>query len=176
MANTTVQGRPLFGGVTGGSQAYDPTTGAYTGVLGASGDPVPVIRRLSDVATIRIDTTGPEAFGDQPDDLFSVVNDIATHVTTSDPTALAADLTALDDRINDMLVAVAGVGARASRVETASTLNKEAQLNLTSRLSGIEDVDLAKTTMELQMQQVTYQAALSVTAKTMQQSLVDFLR
>ena len=175
MANTTVQGRPIFGGVTAGSTAYDATTGAYTGVLAPDGSPVPVNRRLSDVEVIRIDVTGPEAFGTGPGDLFAVVADIADHVT-SDPAALAGDLTALDASLSRMLVAIAGVGAAASRVETARTVNLDSELSLTSRLSAIEDVDLAKTTMELQMQQVTYQAALSVTAKTLQQSLVDFLR
>jgi flagellar hook-associated protein 3 FlgL len=175
MANATIQGRPIFGGVTVGSTAYDVTTGAYTGTLGAGGTPVPVTRRLSDVEALRIDVTGPEAFGAGPGDLFGVVADIADHVT-SDPAALADDLTALDASLERMLVAIAGVGAAASRVETARTVNMDSQLALTSRLSAIEDVDLAKTTMELQMQQVTYQAALSVTAKTLQQSLVDFLR
>lgn len=175
MANTTVQGRPIFGGVTTGSTAYDATTGAYTGVLAPDGSPVPVTRRLSDVESIRIDVTGPEAFGTGPGELFAVVADIADHVI-NDPAALAGDLTALDASLNRMLVAVAGVGAAASRVETARTVNMDSQLSLTSRLSAIEDVDLAKTTMELQMQQVTYQAALSVTAKSLQQSLVDFLR
>lgn len=170
MANTTVQGRPLFGGVTAGAQAYDPVSGGYIGSA-----PVPVTRRLSDVETIRIDITGPEAFGTGSADLFKVVNDIATDVT-GDPTKLGADLTALDASIDNMLVALAGVGARSARVQTASTVNQDSQLALTARLSGVEDVDLAKTTMELQMQQVTYQAALSVTAKTLQQSLVDFLR
>jgi flagellar hook-associated protein 3 FlgL len=174
MANTTVQGRPLFGGVTADSRAY-AADGTYVGLPATGEEPIPVTRRLSDVETIRIDTTGPEAFGAGSADLFSVVQDIATHVT-DDPTQLAADLTALDDSISTMLVAIAGVGARSSRVETASSVNKDAQLSLTARLSGVEDVDLARTTMELQMQQVTYQAALSVTSKTLQQSLVDFLR
>ena len=66
--------------------------------------------------------------------------------------------------------------AAGSRVETASTVNRDSDLSLTSRLSAIEDVDLARTTMELQMQTVTYQAALSITAKTLQPSLMDFLR
>jgi flagellar hook-associated protein 3 FlgL len=175
MANATVQGRPIFGGVTAGSTAYDVTTGAYTGVLAPDGSPMPVTRRLSDVETIRIDVTGPEAFGEGAEDLFSVVKGIAEHATT-DPVALAEDLKALDVSLNRMLVAVAGVGAAASRVETAATVNMDSQLALTARLSAVEDVDLAKTTMDLQMQQVTYQAALSVTAKTLQQSLVDFLR
>jgi flagellar hook-associated protein 3 FlgL len=136
---------------------------------------MPVTRRLSDVETIRIDVTGPVAFGEGTEDLFSVVKGIAEHATT-DPVALAEDLKALDVSLNRMLVAVAGVGAAASRVETAATVNMDSQLALTARLSAVEDVDLAKTTMDLQMQQVTYQAALSVTAKSLQQSLVDFLR
>jgi flagellar hook-associated protein 3 FlgL len=181
MANTTVQGRPIFGGVTAGNQAYDPATGLYSGIGGTDGteaSTVPVRRRISDVETIRIDVTGPEAFGVGDKDLFTVVGNIAQHVTggSGGSAALADDLAALDGSIDKMLVAIAGVGARTSRVETAAVVNKDSQLALTSRLSSIEDVDLAKTTTELQMQQVTYQAALSVTAKTLQQSLVDFLR
>ena len=43
-------------------------------------------------------------------------------------------------------------------------------------LSNIEDVDLAQVMVNLQAQQVTYQAALSATARAIQPSLVDFLR
>jgi flagellar hook-associated protein 3 FlgL len=49
-------------------------------------------------------------------------------------------------------------------------------ITLKQSLSQVEDVDLAQVTMELQMQQVAYQAALSTTAKVIQPSLVDFLR
>ena len=88
----------IFGGVTSGSQAYDPTTGAYVGVGGANGIAVqPVTRRVSDVEAIRVDITGPEAFGDPASgkDLFAVVASIAAHV--GDPTALTTDLTDLDN-------------------------------------------------------------------------------
>jgi flagellar hook-associated protein 3 FlgL len=37
-------------------------------------------------------------------------------------------------------------------------------------------VDLPATTMDLQLQEVAYQAALGATAKVIQPSLVDFLR
>jgi flagellar hook-associated protein 3 FlgL len=49
-------------------------------------------------------------------------------------------------------------------------------LHLKSSLSDVEDVDLAAATIDLQTQQVAYQAALAATGKTIQPSLLDFLR
>ncbi|MEO2105974.1 MAG: flagellar hook-associated protein 3, partial [Actinomycetota bacterium] len=39
-----------------------------------------------------------------------------------------------------------------------------------------EDVDLPETIMELQLQEVAYQAALNATSRVIQPSLLDFLR
>jgi flagellar hook-associated protein 3 FlgL len=47
---------------------------------------------------------------------------------------------------------------------------------LKTTLSQTEDIDLPKTIMELQMQQVGYQAALSATAQALQPTLVQFLQ
>ena len=49
-------------------------------------------------------------------------------------------------------------------------------LSVTSQLSDIEDIDLPKTIMEMQLQQTSYQAALAASAKVIQPSLIDFLR
>jgi flagellar hook-associated protein 3 FlgL len=175
-ANQVVQGRPIFGGVTSGSKAYDDT-GAYVGVGGAGSVAVqPLTRRVSDVETIRVDLTGPEAFGDPASgkDLFSVVKNVAAHV--SDPTALASDLTDLDASINQLLGAAADVGTRGTRMETAADVNSSQQLSLKAQLSATEDVDLPKTIMEMQMQQTGYQSALQVTSKILQPTLMDYLR
>src|SRR5215213_7863001 len=72
LANRTIGGRPLFGGVTPGQKAYD-ATGTFVGQSGP-----PVTRRVSDTETVRVDTTGPEAFGPVGNDLFAVVDRIAT--------------------------------------------------------------------------------------------------
>jgi flagellar hook-associated protein 3 FlgL len=176
MANQVVQGKPIFGGVTSGSQAY-LADGSYVGIGGANGIAVqPVNRRVSDVESIRVDITGPEAFGDPASgkDLFAVVANIANHV--GDGTALTADLSDLDTVINGMTTAAADIGTRSARMDDAATVNSSQQLTLQAKLSDTEDVDLPKTIMELQMQQTGYQAALSVTAKSLQPTLVDFLR
>jgi flagellar hook-associated protein 3 FlgL len=175
-ANQVVQGRPLFGGVTAGNKAYDDS-GAYIGVGGTGGVAVqPLTRRVSEVETIRVDLTGPEAFGDPASgkDLFSVVNSVVSHV--ADTTALSDDLKDLDGVINGMLAAAANVGTRSARMQTAATVNMSSALNLKTQLSNTEDIDLPKTIMELQMQQNGYQAALQATAKVISPTLLDFLK
>lgn len=181
-ANQVVQGRPLFGGVTNGSKAYDDN-GVYVGVGGANGVAVkPLNRRVSDVEAIRVDITGPEAFGTPgPGDMFGVVSSISAHM--SDPTTgatdtagLTQDLANLDKIINGLSTALADVGTRQARMQTAASNNQTQQLNLTAKLQDTENVDLPKTIMNMQIQQVGYQAALSVTAQSLQPTLVDFLK
>jgi flagellar hook-associated protein 3 FlgL len=179
LANTVVQGHPIFGGITSGSTAYDQATGLYQGYGGTTVPPVAVIpinRQVSEADSIRVDITGPEAFGDPAGgDLFAVVATIASDVV-NDPAAMAADLTDLDAALNGMLKAVADIGTRTNRMETAKQVNKDLQLTLNSRSADIENIDLAKTMMNLKMQQTGYEAALGATAKAIQPTLLDFLR
>jgi len=182
LANTTVQGQPVFGGITSGSTAYDPTTGAYVGFGGTATASFPVTRQVSEADSIRVDITGPEAFGvtsapgqtPATRDLFTLVGDIADHVL-SDTGALADDLGGLDVALDRLLDAASDIGTRTARMETAQQLNADLQLTLTSRSAEIEDVDLAKTIMHLNLQQTSYEAALAATAKVIQPTLLDFL-
>jgi flagellar hook-associated protein 3 FlgL len=175
LANENVDGRPVFGGITSGTQAYRPD-GTWVGVGSADGtEVVPIRRRISNDEQVRIDVTGPEAFGPADDDLFALVGRIAGNVT-ADPAALHADLGDLDVALDRLLTATSSVGARAARVEAAAQVNSDRQLSLAKQLAAVEDVDLPKTIMQLQMQQVTYQAALQATAQVIQPSLAEFLR
>ena len=169
LANTAVQGRPIFGGVTPGAKAYN-SDGTWAGLAGPA-----VTRRLSEGETVRVDLTGPEAFGPDGTNLFDVVGRITTNLT-ADPAALEADLTALDGAIQRMSTSVADIGSRAARVERAEQLNFDRTLGLRSRLAETENVDLPETIMRLQMQQVGYEAALAATAKAISPTLLDYLR
>ncbi|TFV78524.1 flagellar hook protein [Blastococcus sp. CT_GayMR19] len=170
-ANLQIQGRPLFGGITSGGKAYDPATGDWAGQ-----DGTPVTRRVSDTEKIRVDLTGPEAFGPPAKDLFKIVDSIAKDLVLGTPGALDAHLADLDAIMNQMGAAVADVGTRASRVETLDQVNFDRGIALSSQLAETEDIDLPNTIMRLQMQQVGYEAALAATAKAIQPSLLDYLR
>jgi flagellin-like hook-associated protein FlgL len=169
LANTNIQGRPLFGGVTPGQKAYD-ATGAYVGLAGP-----PVTRRVSETEILRVDLTGPEAFGTPGNDLFAVVDRIATDLL-ADPAALETHLADLDVIMQGMYTAVADVGARAKRIDGLAQINADRALTLESLLAETENVDLPNTIMKLQMQQVGYEAALQATAKAISPTLMDYLR
>ncbi|MGY1723162.1 flagellar hook-associated protein FlgL [Blastococcus sp. SYSU DS0533] len=171
LANTTVAGRPLFGGITAGPHAYDAETGEYRGTTGTE-----VFRRVSATEEVRIDVNGAEAFGDPlGDDLFAVVERIATNLETA-PDALATDLTDLDVLMNDMMSAIASVGARSARIEREAQITADQSLTLETRLAEVENIDLPNTIMRLEMQRTGYEAALAATAKTITPTLLDYLR
>jgi flagellar hook-associated protein 3 FlgL len=176
VANSTINGRPLFGGVTTGSVAYDRDSGDYVGAPPtAGGADLGITRRVSNADQVRIDITGVEAFGPQGADLFDVVDGIADHVR-NDYSALAGDLEALDVALDRLLSATSSIGARSARMESAGQVNLDMQLTLASQLVDVEDIDLARTIMDLNQSEVGYKAALQATAQVIQPTLVDFLR
>ncbi len=169
LANTKIQGRPLFGGTTSGLEAYT-SAGTWAGIAGP-----PITRRVAENEAVRVDITGPEAFGAAPDDLFAIVDRIATDIV-ADPGLLEGHLDDLDTAINGMLKAVADVGARAARIERTAQVNSDRSLALSSQLAETENIDLPNTIMKLEMQKVGYEAALAATARALQPTLLDFLR
>jgi flagellar hook-associated protein 3 FlgL len=170
LANTAVQGRPVFGGVTAGGKAYNDD-GTYAGMDSPDG----VVRRLSPSETLRVDVSGLATFGPDGDNLFDIVGRIATDLT-ADPAAVAGHLTDLDAVMKRMTTSVADVGARASRVDRADELNFDRSIMLTAQLGETENIDLPETIMRLNMQKVGYEAALAATAKAISPTLLDYLR
>ncbi|OLF19368.1 flagellin N-terminal helical domain-containing protein [Actinophytocola xanthii] len=168
VGNTTYLGRPVFGGTTSGEQAFDTTTGAY---IGDSGQ---VQRRVADGVQVRVDVPA-SVFGTGSNQLFAVLDSVVAKMKT-DPTTLSGDLDRLDSAQRAVSTEIAGVGTRYSQLTSASDAAEAQTVSLTSRLSDIEDVDLAKAVIDLQTQNVGYEAALAATARVVQPSLLDFLR
>jgi flagellar hook-associated protein 3 FlgL len=169
LANTAYNGRPVFGGTTSGQVAFDPATGAYAGDAGT------VQRRVGENTSVRVDVDGTAVFGDGATSVFSLLDDIATHLA-NDPTQLAGDITRLDGSTSTVLTTVTDVGTRYARLEAVRQTAADRLIELKSSLATVESIDLPATVVELQMQQVAYQAALGATARVIQPTLMDFLR
>jgi flagellar hook-associated protein 3 FlgL len=172
-ANTTVQGRPVFAGTTSDGVAFDNGTSAtpyaWHGVAGATVD-----RRISPNATVRVDTDGAAAFGQGANSVFALLDNISADLRGT--AEVSPRLAEVDTKLNGMLSQVANVGIRYKQVDDAKTAIAAKVQNIASSISGIENIDLPETIMELNMQQVAYQGALGAAAKVLQPTLMDFLK
>jgi flagellar hook-associated protein 3 FlgL len=170
-ANSKYMGRPVFGGTTPGTVAYDDT-GKYLGNTDQT------TRTVGANAKVRVESNGPDAFGAEGSDtqLFKVLTDISAAIRSGDSNSLDTGLKNLDSAHDLLKSTLSDVGARYNRVTQMKQSAEDHLFSVTSQLSDIEDVDLPKAIMELQIQQTSYQAALAASAKVIQPSLIDFLR
>lgn len=182
-ANAKYLDRPLFAGTADVGAAYDRLTGAFLGNVGVDASTAAtgkVERSVAPGVTIRVNLTGPEVFGTPGDptnpDLFAVLGQMADNLRAGDDAGLNANLSQLDDRLGMVQNQLAKVGARYHQVETMRARADNEMITLTQGLSEVEDIDLPKTIVDLQLQEVAYKAALSATGRVIQPSLLDFLR
>lgn len=126
-------------------------------------------------------------------DYFKEVDGFMAHVEKilNDPTmtgdkigdALGVEITdganavpGLDGLTEKTLTLRADVGARQNRVELMENRLSIQEVNVTKQMSQNEDTDYAKAITQMITTESIHQASLSVGAKIIQQTLVDFIR
>jgi flagellar hook-associated protein 3 FlgL len=181
LGNTRYGDRSIFAG-TGNTQAPLQTTGQPAPAANDNA----VMRAVAPGVDVQINTTVTPLFGTwvgtaggtYGGNMFEVLTKLTDDIRN--PAAGGSNIAAGQGALDSAMARVAGVqaniGARSKQVEDIGTRNSAVSLELTRSLSDIEDIDLPKTILDVQTQQMAYQAALSVTAKVIQPSLVDFLR
>lgn len=178
-ANTTYQGRSIFAGTSdAGAAVTVALVGGTRTYVSNSSSGTSVDRRIDANTLVRVDVEGAKAFGSDAaggtGSVFATLDRIAQ--TLRDGGNVSGELDTLDGHRNAMLMELGGVGARQNQVLGAETRALATKTALVTQLSGIEDVDLAATVVELQTQEVAYKAALGATARVLQPTLLDFLR
>ncbi|MFJ7981914.1 flagellar hook-associated protein FlgL [Lysinibacillus xylanilyticus] len=183
IANTKVGENYIFSGTHTNQPLYTDETGPQNPAI-TTGGQKPIEINVFDGISMNINTPGA--------DLFNDIDGFMTHVTTllesgaTGPeigSALGLEVTSgankipgLDGIYENTLTARADVGARQNRVEMMENRLSLQEINVTKQLSKNEDTDYAKTITDMVTQESIHQAALSVGAKIIQQTLVDFIR
>lgn len=171
-ANAQYLGRPIFSGTADTTSSYAPD-GTY---LGNAGE---VQRNVAPDVSIRVNRTGPEVFGNTSDpggNVFQQLETIAAALESGDIDAASAGIDTLTTATERIERAQVEMGARSKQVEEIGFRNAEIDVELKASLSEVEDVDVAETLIEVRVQEMAYNAALQVTAKVIQPTLLDFLR
>jgi len=178
--NTTYLGRYIFAGTASTTAPGQPATpaAAYLPDGTWNGNQTAIRRTMGPGVDVAINVSGLDVFGDPATgkDLLTVLQNAENDLRSGNITGMSTDVDDLGVRFQGMQGALVSIGARYDRVDTLKNGLDQQQIDLKNSLSEVEDIDLPKTLVELQLQQTAYQAALAATARVVQPSLVDFLR
>ncbi|WP_159599245.1 flagellin N-terminal helical domain-containing protein [Agromyces humi] len=167
-ANTQYQGRSVFAGTSDAGVAFNPDY-SFNGIPGSS-----VERRVSDQKTVRVDVDGQQVFGAGGTSVFALLDQVAADLRSG--VSVTGRVTQIDVVAEGVRNAQATVGARHATVLTTQETLATKKVELESQRSDIEDIDIKEVAIQLQMQELVYQTALSVTARSTQMNLMEYLR
>ncbi|GLC87832.1 flagellar hook-associated protein FlgL [Lysinibacillus piscis] len=171
IANTKVGENYIFSGTHTNEPLYLAGGAPNPAITSGGGKPIEI--NVFDGIAMNINTPGTTLFADI-DNFMAQTNTLLQSGGTS--ATISAKLSDLDVVNESTLTARADVGARQNRVEMMENRLGMQEVNVTKQLSLNEDTDYAKTITEMVTQESIHQAALSVGAKIIQQTLVDFIR
>jgi flagellar hook-associated protein 3 FlgL len=173
VANSQQQGRGLFSGFAGGP-AVTQVAGAWT----YTGDGGAIQRRIGEQNLVTVNVTADQVLGFSAgagQDTLTMLENLATQVSAGNATAVSASIAGVDVALGRVNQGLAQIGSAGNRIDAALALNLNNAETIKSQLSSVQDVDLAEATMNLQTQQVAYQAALGALSKVLGPSLLDFI-
>jgi len=171
LANTTVAGRYIFGGLsTSGPPFANLDDPGFTPAGAYSGPTTPFSVQTARDETVRITTNGDDVFGSS----LQAIDDLRqTLVAGNDP---SASLTPLENAGEDIRQERASVGGRLARLQTRDQEIGNSLLTTKTLLGNVEDADLTETITQLAQLQNALQATLTAGTSLMQTSILDFLR
>ena len=175
VANTQVAGKFIFSGTNTSSPLFtDDQIADPAKLTGLNQD---VSFEVGDGIVMVANTPGYEMFKGIDEMLTKVLNPVGGLKdlnTTGD--AIGNLLTDIQKSVSNVLDVQATVGAKQNRIDTIENRLSILEVNITKQKSLNEDTDYAETITEMTTQESIHQAALSVGAKIIQQTLVDFMR
>jgi flagellar hook-associated protein 3 FlgL len=175
VANTKVGNKYIFNGtntltkpVTTGTDNNGNTT------VTVSNNSEPVNVELSKGISIQVNSNPQNVFSQG---FFDDLNSLITNLSPSgDPSQLTNAIGTISKRVNDIVGERATIGARENRVQLMEDRVNSQEVSATKMMSDNEDADTAKVITDLTNEESVQRAALSVGARVIQPTLVDFLK
>jgi flagellar hook-associated protein 3 FlgL len=109
-------------------------------------------------------------------EMFDTVQNIQDQLESADPKQLDNLLNDLDKVMNTLSAERSDLGARYNRLETVENRLGQQEVLAARVLSDNEDADIERVITDLKSQESVHRAALSVGARIIQPTLMDFLR
>ncbi|MEK3740617.1 MULTISPECIES: flagellar hook-associated protein FlgL [Paenibacillus] len=181
ISNSTLNGKYIFNGEQYTTKPYDfakGTDGTYDVSKPITTDTGQIQFIVGEDVRMPISTTGNDLFGytGDADNLFSIINTISAGLKSGNLAAVSGQLDKIDTRVETILSARSEIGAKTNRVELMQDRLSDLNINLTDLQAKTEDADYEGLIMQSKIQENIYNASLSVGAKIISTTLVDFIR
>ncbi|MEC0133018.1 MULTISPECIES: flagellar hook-associated protein FlgL [Paenibacillus] len=181
IANSTLNGKYIFNGEQYSTKPYDFAKGAdgtYDVSKPVTTDPGQIQFIVGEGVRMPISMTGNDVFGNtgDSDNLYTIINSISAGLKAGDLGAISGQLDNIDTRMETILTARSEIGAKTNRVELMQERLSDLNVNLTDLQAKTEDADYEGLIMQSKIQENIYNASLSVGAKIISTTLVDFIR
>lgn len=180
-ANHITNDRFIFGGTRTGSEPFVATRAGNGEISSVDyvGDNEAIQLEISDGVRVDVNETGQRVFGQTipgTEDIFQVLIDTRDNLRAGDLNALQERLGEIDRAQDQVLVAVARVGAVQNRMDKTEENLYTISVQLEQVISENVEADLATVIVELNAQTNAFQASLNAGARVIQPSLLDFVR
>lgn len=177
IANSKLNGKYVFNGEQFDQPPYD----AALDLKSVTTDTGAVKYAVGVNVQLDINFTGNQIFGAADpagtgNNMFSVLDRVISALGTGDYSAVSDEIPNIDANMDRLLSVRSEIGARVNRVELMQNRLADLGINLTDMQSKVEDADFEKLLIDTKINENIYQASLSVGAKVISKSLVDFLR
>lgn len=112
-----------------------------------------------------------------PQNLYSLIGEIKTQLRDENfsEDKIQPYIENFEEQKKSVLVAITDVGSKANYLEFLKTRNEDSQFNLNEKILGVEYVDSAEAIMNFKMQEYSYNSALAMGNKILQNSFIDFM-
>lgn len=173
--NATFRGTYLFSGATQTAAPYQKNPdGSVTAYLGsATTTEVDVDRRIAVQVTFDGETI---AKGSDADDVFTVLQQLATDVQSGSQAGIQAGLDGLKRAFDRAVLAQTQVGTSEASLEDQQVRLQSLKLASATRLSAHENANLAEAISGMSRADAANRAALGVAATITRVSLLDYLK
>lgn len=174
LGNTELGGSYIFAGYRTQTTPFTKITSAGIETAQYNGDIHDFQIQIGRDEFLPIGRNGQNVFIDSG--LFDILGVLKRALETNDRETIRQQLDALEGAMDYFNNQMADVGSRGNRIDWKKTVLNQLSLNLTERLSQVEDADYSEVIVELKEKELAYQAALASAAKITELSILNYLR
>jgi flagellar hook-associated protein 3 FlgL len=173
LGNTQVSGSYIFAGTKTQTVPFTPVGGNTPASVTYNGNGGAITQTVSAATQMQINVPGDQVFTPAIDALIQVRDALNNN---DNKTAAQSGLPAIDAAMNNLLGVQGTLGARTNSLDSLETQLGNEQVALQTQDAQLEDTDMTDAIVKLNAAQNAYQASLGGAAKTMQPTLLEFLK